>query len=250
MIRYRPRCSASIRGAIDSSLAEFDEVSRPDDCRLEWTRTRTDRLSPQYLSLLEQARSLLDDGGAGVFAGNVFATAEIIFTYRLFEQFVSNLLAGIAPKLALRSAPQKRGVFLCSRQGNVDSFELIPDVLLIDSRDRIRFIVDAKWKALSADKNNLGISREDVYQLVAYAAKLDCRNLFLVYPDVSVASGEVGFYERFTSELVGGKYVLHVVKLPLLASTLQSARDFLEGILGECGEQERGFGLPVAALAN
>lgn len=89
LLRYRPRCSARMRGRVDLCLSEFDSVDASRDHRLEWARIRTDRLPPIYHSLLRQSKALLDEEGVGVFVGEKLATAEIVFTSRLFEQFVA-----------------------------------------------------------------------------------------------------------------------------------------------------------------
>jgi hypothetical protein len=107
LLRYRPRCSSNIRGKIDLCLSELDMVNSAGDCRLEWSRIRTDRLPSNYLSLLKQSRSLLDGDGAGVFSGETLATSEIVFTSRLFEHYVAKELAWISP---LSASEQKHKI--------------------------------------------------------------------------------------------------------------------------------------------
>jgi 5-methylcytosine-specific restriction endonuclease McrBC regulatory subunit McrC len=250
LLRFQARCSASVRGTIDSCLADLDAVGRPADWRLEWTRIRGDRLTAGYRLLLERAKALLEEGGVGIFSGDIVATAEIVFTSRLFEKFISSVVASVVPALALGSTAQKRGVYLCSRNTNQNVFELIPDILITDSQGATRAILDAKWKYLSQDKKNLGIAREDVYQLLAYVAKYNCRNAFLVYPDVTVATGAVGFYEKFTSHLLGATCAIHVVKLPLLARDLRAAANFLFEVITVGLGIERTFNVGVTGAAG
>jgi len=231
-LRYRARCSANIRGKIDSCLSELDAVNSTSDHRLEWTRIRTDRLPSIYHSLLKQSRSLLEGEGVGIFAGEKLATAEIVFTSRLFEKFVAKELAWVSPSAGLRVRPQERGVFLCTRDDGGHLFEIVPDIRLTDTVGTTRFILDTKWKCLNHGKRNLGISRQDIYQVLVYAAKHECTDVILLYPDVSLATGEIGYYEKLTMHLAGCDYSIHVGKLPLLAPHILASRAYLKEILG------------------
>ncbi len=42
--------------------------------------------------------------------------------------------------------------------------------------------MDTKWKVLSADKANYGISQADMYQMYAYQKKYISENVTLLYP--------------------------------------------------------------------
>lgn len=231
LLRYRPRCSARIRGRIDLCLSELDSVNASGDHRLEWAKVRADRLPPIYHSLLRQSKTLLDEEGVGVFAGEKLATAEVVFTSRLFEQFVAKEMSWISPTAGLISKAQGRGTFACSLGDGKGVFELIPDVRLIDDHGKTALIVDSKWKSLDMRKRHLGISREDIYQVLTYGSRFNCADVVLLYPDVTNETGKTGYYQKFESLLGGRNYSLHVVKIPLLAPTLMVARDFLRKLL-------------------
>lgn len=235
LLRYRPRCSARIRGRIDLCLSELDSVDASGDHRLEWAKVRADRLPPIYHSLLRQSKALLDEEGAGVFAGDKLATAEIVFTSRLFEQFVAKELSWISPAAGLVSKAQDRGTFTCSRGDGKGVFELIPDVRLIDDRGKTALIVDTKWKSLDMRKRHLGISREDIYQVLTYGSRFNCADVVLLYPDVTNETGKTGYYQKFESILGARKYSVHVLKIPMLAPTLMVARDLLRKLITEKG---------------
>jgi len=235
LLRYRPRCSARIRGRIDLCLSELDAVDASGDHRLEWAKVRADRLPPIYHSLLRQSKALLDEEGVGVFAGEKLATAEIVFTSRLFEQFVAKELSWLSPTAGFVSKAQDRGTFACSRDDGKGIFELIPDMRLIDERGKTALIVDTKWKSLDMRKRHLDISREDIYQVLTYGSRFNCTDVVLLYPDVTNETGKTGYYQKFESILGGRTYSVHVVKLPLLAPTLMVARDLLRKLLAGKG---------------
>lgn len=227
LLRYRPRCSARIRGRIDLCLSELDAVDATGDHRLEWAKVRADRLPQIYHSLLKQSRILLDEEGVGVFAGDRLAAAEIVFTSRLFEQFVAKEFAWLAPSEGLYAKAQNRGFFACQTDDGKGFFELIPDVRLTNKKGQTKLIVDTKWKFLEMGKRNFGISRNDIYQILVYASRFNCSNVVLLYPDVTADTGEVGFFKTFSANFEHNEIYVHIAKIPLLANSLLPTRNFL-----------------------
>jgi len=233
LLRYRPRCSARMRGRVDLCLSELDSVDATRDHRLEWAKIRSDRLPSIYHSLLRQSKALLNEEGVGLFAGDKLATAEIVFTSRLFEQFVGKELSWISPAFGLVSKTQDRGTFACSHDDSKGVFELIPDIRLIDHHGKTFLIVDTKWKFLDMRKRNLGVSRNDIYQILTYGSRFNCTDIVLLYPDVTNETGETGHHQIFDSILSGQKYSIHVVTIPMLAPSLTAARDVLKKMLSK-----------------
>ncbi|MGC3091672.1 5-methylcytosine-specific restriction enzyme subunit McrC [Pseudomonas aeruginosa] len=238
LLRYRPRCSARIRGRVDLCLSELNSVDATRDHRLEWAKVRSDRLPPIYHSLLQQSRALLNDEGVGVFAGDRLATAEIIFTSRLFEYFVAKEISWISSASNLISRTQDRGTFACTHDDGKGVFELIPDIRLIGRDGKTALIIDTKWKSLDMQKRNLGISRDDVYQILTYGSRFSCNNLVLLYPDVTEKTGDIGYYQKFESILSGQNYSIHIVAIPMLAPSLTVVSNFLDKLL--VGELSQG----------
>jgi len=60
-------------------------------------------------------------------------------------------------------------------------------------------IVDAKWKRLDPYASDFGVDEADVYQLLAYAMRYDCRSLELAYP---MPIGTDGFEQPPVFELL------------------------------------------------
>ncbi|MYN05375.1 hypothetical protein GTP41_25070 [Pseudoduganella sp. DS3] len=229
---YRPRCSSPLRAKIDGCLAELENVQLSNDVSGEWTGVRTDRLPEFYGALLDLSKTLLNEEGSGVLAGETLALGEILFTSRLFERYVMKEVSRISSSQGLSARPQSRGTFLCRDENARDIFELIPDMRLVDSHGKTKMILDAKWKELDHANRNRGIKREDIYQLLVYGGKYECRDLLLVYPDISLKTGAIGHYEKFSVDFGGGAYNIGVVRVPMLAQSLTLTSDFLRHVLG------------------
>jgi 5-methylcytosine-specific restriction enzyme subunit McrC len=53
---------------------------------------------------------------------------------------------------------------------------------VISSGGSVERLLDAKWKRLDASAASRGVTREDAYQLTAYAGAYRCSRVALVYP--------------------------------------------------------------------
>ncbi len=72
-------------------------------------------------------------------------------------------------------------------EGDKNRFLLNPDIVGYQKQvqtDQALFIADTKWKILSQEKQNYGISQSDIYQIFAYLAKYQCKRGFLIYPKI------------------------------------------------------------------
>jgi 5-methylcytosine-specific restriction endonuclease McrBC regulatory subunit McrC len=215
LLRYRPRCSGITRNLIDTCLSELDEVTTSGNYTLELSRLRKDRLSEDYVSLLDQSIALLNNEGVGLFAGGSLATSEVVFTSRLFERYVAREIALTAPTFGLFAKSQHGGTFVCSDGDGKGAFELIPDVRVLDANGSTALIVDAKWKRLHDQGRNYGISRSDIYQILMYASRFRCAEVALVYPDVTIKTGSTGSRRELYAQLGTSTYTVHIITIPL-----------------------------------
>ncbi|RVN79990.1 hypothetical protein CN107_29775, partial [Sinorhizobium meliloti] len=117
-------------------------------------------------------------------AGDYRGMSMLFPMERLFERYVLSSLRMIAPD-DFEIYPQHGALHLCSQNGE-DWFQMRPDILVKNGDQR--WIIDAKWKRLSTDReNNYELSQADFYQLFAYGQKYlgGAGEMFLVYPAVS-----------------------------------------------------------------
>lgn len=229
--RFRPICSPSTRRHIDACLGELGNVSDGVDALKEWQRIRFDRLPREYQSLLRQARALLNENFTGILDGEVFASSEIIFTSRLFEKFVAQELARVITELGHEMTPQARGSYLCRTFDGHKTFELIPDIL-VRKDGKFIAVADTKWKKLKPEKKGFGISPEDVYQSLTYAAHFGCTKAVLIFPNTSADSGSEVLFGSLKSQLHGYAYDVEVIGLPMISNVREGCRAAAQRLLG------------------
>lgn len=233
--RFRAVCSPAIRRNIDVSLGELEGVGEARDVSHEWPQIRFDRLPHEYTVLLRQARALLAGNFAGVFEGEVVATAEIIFTSRLFERYVAGEFTMSGLHFGHKVQSQNRGSFLCRNSSDKRSFELIPDLIIRNGNRNVLAIADTKWKRIDEGRPGFGVYPEDIYQSLIYAAHFGCSKVALVFPNMSSVSGHKLIHRELTTTLRGSDYSIQIIGLPMLSDLQQGCRRAFEKLLETTG---------------
>lgn len=219
LLKYLNLCAPQIRGKIQYCLSELDQVSSGSDPAMELSRVDRGRASDLYKSLLRQSESLLRDQLAGVFKGDLLASSNIVFTSRVFELYISRLVGSVCAGMGFVALSQIASASICQREDNVDIFSLRPDIRVSDLSGKARLIIDVKWKNPDFSKEKYGVLREDLYQVLMYAARYNCNRSILLYPDVSLESGAVGSLRVLRSRLGSEDYEVVLVKIPMLATS-------------------------------
>jgi 5-methylcytosine-specific restriction enzyme subunit McrC len=109
----------------------------------------------------------------------------------LYERFITGFLEihrqeifrCVDPMIKITPQGKERDHYLATQSGKM-KIRLIPDLLLTQEGSSTPvMVVDMKYKRI--DAAGKGVLAEDVYQMVAYAVSLGCRELMLIYPQLS-----------------------------------------------------------------
>jgi 5-methylcytosine-specific restriction endonuclease McrBC regulatory subunit McrC len=101
---------------------------------------------------------------------------------RSFENIVCYYSRMAARICGCRHKPQATRQLAASPRGEGYSYEVRPDDLI--SKDNSNLIMDAKYKAISAqDKYKKKPSRDDFYQMISSCIAYDCHEAVLIYPE-------------------------------------------------------------------
>jgi 5-methylcytosine-specific restriction enzyme subunit McrC len=144
----------------------------------QWGR---DRLLAHYVAARPWCELILTHQTPFAITGPVKGISMLFPMERLFEEYVTtSLQQALPPQWSLRAQVGDR--YLCTYQEK-SWFKLKPDILVSDGITR--WIVDAKWKLLSADvSRHFDLDQSDFYQMFAYGQKYlgGAGDLYLVYP--------------------------------------------------------------------
>lgn len=114
------------------------------------------------------------------FAGSEVALALLFPMETLFESYIATLLRRTLDAHTFTVSVQDRTYHLFDEPKAV--FQMKPDIVITNTEHSTTFIMDTKWKLLSEEKANYGISQADMYQMYAYEKKYNAESVTLLYP--------------------------------------------------------------------
>lgn len=157
-------------------LFVFDEISVCKDIKNDFLHVKPNRQMKDYEHVLLWCRIFLLENSFSPYKGNDIAFALLFDMNLLFESYVGDYLRKKGLHVKLQDATHHLAYENASGR-----FRLKPDILIYD--DKGLLIADTKWKILSKEKTNEGISQPDMYQLYAYGTKYEeCQKMYLIYP--------------------------------------------------------------------
>jgi 5-methylcytosine-specific restriction enzyme subunit McrC len=174
------------------------------------------RLNERFLPLLHLARLFLTRQSQLLTPGGETGFAFLFDMSQLFESFVTRFMMRRRMEI-LPSAladcellPQAHGATLYLAQGETKAVGLLkPDLLLRTPGQQFPLIADMKYKRLRHYETAQSISRDDLFQMHAYAQRYNCERVLMLYPQTVDLGSPI--LEKLT--LLGGNQVVTVATL-------------------------------------
>ncbi len=184
---YRTTHSAKNKKDIKMLLDCLIEIEPSVDYDSDFSKIVPDRNTKDYTLALKWSKVFLKGKSFTSFAGSEVAVALLFPMEILFESYIAAQLRKIlhASEYSLLVQDKTHHLFEASRQ-----FLLKPDLVIKHKTDNRVYIIDTKWKVLSASKPNYGILQADMYQMYAYQKKYSADSVTLLYPYVESISPE------------------------------------------------------------
>jgi 5-methylcytosine-specific restriction enzyme subunit McrC len=162
-------------------LSHFEDVSDVAPASIRGTASTRDRQSRRYETCLEWAWIVLDALSPSLRHGLHSAPSLLFDMNKVFEAIAARCVSAEARAngtyVSLQDTSHHLGTY-----GIHPVTQLRPDLVLRDEGRQIA-VADAKWKRLERDSRGVpNIDGHDVYQLLAYAAAFDLREVTLIYP--------------------------------------------------------------------
>ena len=181
VLLYRITSTSRSKADIRTLLNAFEQVPVSRNPEADFAHIVPDRTMTDYTMALQWCRVFLGGQSFSPYAGQEVALALLFPMEQLFESFVAhhvkrymearNYYVDVQDKRHyLFDAPTKR-------------FSLRPDIVISNYERKPILVLDTKWKALTPDQQNHGISQSDMYQMYAYHKKYKPQKVILLYPD-------------------------------------------------------------------
>ena len=193
---YRHSTSSKNRNDLKTLLNAFGEVEESVDYKGDFAKYVPDRNTKDYETALLWARVFLMGKSFTSFAGSEVALALLFPMESLFESYIATLLRRTLDASVFTVSAQDRSHHLFEEPKAV--FQMKPDIVITNKIENAIYIMDTKWKVLSEEKANYGISQADMYQMFAYQKKYDADNVTLLYPKTEqVHTDDIEFREIY-----------------------------------------------------
>ena len=198
---YRHSTSSKNRNDLKLLLNAFGEVDASIDYKGDFAKYVPDRNTKDYATALLWARVFLMGKSFTSFAGSEVALALLFPMESLFESYIATLLRRNLDATVFAVSAQDRSYHLFEEPKAV--FQMKPDIVITNKLQNSIYIMDTKWKVLSDEKANYGISQADMYQMYAYQKKYNAKNVTLLYPKTEqVQTENIEFREDYVEGVV------------------------------------------------
>lgn len=164
-------------------LSFFDGVEYSKSVDADFTKCLVDRSMNHYEKAMSWCRVFLKGNSFSAFSGSAVALALLFPMEKVFESFVAaKFRKHIGNGVNLRTQDTRYSLF----DSPTRAFALRPDIVLEFNGNTV--VMDTKWKLLSDNGRNSGISQSDMYQMYAYSKKYDAERIVLLYPHSDAVS--------------------------------------------------------------
>ncbi|MEG2185183.1 MAG: hypothetical protein RRY12_10930 [Cloacibacillus sp.] len=171
--------SAASSSRIDKLLSSFERIPPSVLPEHDLNLCRKGRDAQRYAGALRWCRIFLRHKSLTVFKGAERASAMLFPMEKLFEGWAAQKITNFAGRTGLEVSTQKGGSYLFD---DPQKFALIPDITITQRKTGRRIVIDTKWKLLSPELLNLGLSVHDLYQMYVYHKKYETEKAVLLFP--------------------------------------------------------------------
>ena len=180
----------SNRHSISRLLTFFESVPASSDNAADFSKCSNDRSLSHYQKALSWCKIFLRGNSFTAFAGSEVAVALLFPMEKVFESYIAaKLRRVISPEVELKTQDARYSLF----DRPTRAFNIRPDIVIKDRDDII--VMDSKWKILSENVRNFGISQADMYQMYAYSKKYSASKITLLYPQPGSLRGtDISFF--------------------------------------------------------
>ena len=169
-------------------LSVMEQVPVSKNVEQDFLRCGQSRSMADYQRLLELCRVFLQGKSFTAFSGGQAALALLFPMERIFESYVAAVLRRHLDAKQYRLHVQAKGKYLFELPRK--QFALRPDLIIEDLNSGEQTVLDTKWKLLSPQCHNYGISQADMYQMYAYQKEYQAKQTVLLYPDCEAMAGQ------------------------------------------------------------
>ncbi len=202
--------SSNNKKNLKKALIYLEDVDTIRLTKTVFDKVYFNRLNENYHPLFNMAKMFYYNLQPGCHEGDEYTFTFLVPLNKLFEYFTYKLIDNYCSKTdhrkeVLHESPRLK----LARSNGKGEFTLKPDITIRENKE-IQVILDAKYK--NPEK---GILQSDIYQMVAYALRYNCKRLYLVYPAFHEVQKPVEIINCYTIPTEVGDIELFTIQVDL-----------------------------------
>lgn len=210
--------NAATQQAARELFSVFESVSDVHLAPSSIDSIKLDRMSERYGFCLSLAKLFLQGRTTDVYSGGQQSFALMFDMGELFERFIGKQMQRALRPGGHEVLLQHSKHYLArDSKSNHGIFQLRPDIV-VTSDSTPSCIVDTKWKRLQPAERKLGIAQADLYQMLAYSERYQCKSILLLYPWNHSGGEFQGVHKQLRFEGKDSKVTIGEVALEDLAT--------------------------------
>ena len=160
-------------------LMAFSDIDESENYEKDFSSYAANRNMIEYDTILKWCQIFLLNKSFTAFKGKDVAFALLFPMEQLFESYVADRIRRHLNSRKYRVTAQDRRYHLFDTP---KKFSLRPDIVISNNETKASVVLDTKWKMLSPQYLNYGISQADMYQMYVYQKKYKPEKVILLYP--------------------------------------------------------------------
>lgn len=142
-----------------------------------WKKVKFSHLNNQYEPVFNMAKLFYFNSSPNLNKGDEMVFSFLVPINQLFERYLYEAIKSYDSSSTVKYQSPERYL---AKQDGINKLLLRPDIT-ISKNDVVKYIIDAKYKEVDILKN-INVSQFDIYQMLAYSIKYECKNIALIYP--------------------------------------------------------------------
>ncbi len=193
-----------------SLLLFLDGIKESINYKQDLTKVKIDRNSKDYEKIMKWTKAILLGKSFLAFSKELEVRSILFAMEEVFENYVAcQIKKYFGGEWEVSAQESSKHLFDDPLQ-----FKLKPDIIM--RKDRRTIILDTKWKKVPKKTIDfVGKTREDMYQMYAYAGRYEAEEIFLLYPKSQYSFLYLNNYDRFETTTYGKKTVIHLFFIDL-----------------------------------
>lgn len=178
----RVASNPSTQQAVRELMPAFENVAEVPLTRQWIESVKLDRMSERFGLCLSLAKLFLQGMTTDLYSGNQQSFALMFDMAELFERYIGKQMQRtLRPEGHEVMLQHSRHYLARDSKSNSRLFKLRPDIV-VNTASIPLCIVDTKWKRLKPSERKLGVAQADLYQMLAYSERYQCKSILLLYP--------------------------------------------------------------------